>query len=216
MNQDKTALLLDMGNSAAKWRFIQPDGLTEGVIDYHASQRTGLAETLGQPDVILLSKVTVKPEAEQLIRRVEQRFDLSVVEVKSPESGFGVTNGYQNPGQLGVDRWLAMVAAWNRFKSAMVVVDCGTAITIDLVDDHGHFHGGIIFPGEKVLAGVFESKVVHLDQPDVAEASFPPRNTADAIGLGVKWAAVAVVEKFLHNAGKLVGGQVKLIVTGVV
>jgi type III pantothenate kinase len=53
-----------------------------------------------------------------------------------PEWG-GINNAYKNPQQLGIDRWLIMIAAWDKYKSDVCVVDCGTAITVDILTREG-------------------------------------------------------------------------------
>src|SRR5690606_12310751 len=59
----------------------------------------------------------------------------------------GVVNGYERPEQLGADRWLAILAGFSRAKRASVIVDCGSAITLDLVSARGEHLGGYIAPG---------------------------------------------------------------------
>ena len=69
----------------------------------------------------------------------------------------GVTNRYARPAQLGADRWASLVAAWRRstatdlFPPACVVVNAGTAVTIDALDADGVFRGGLILPGMRLM-----------------------------------------------------------------
>ena len=63
------------------------------------------------------------------------------------DSACGLRNGYRDPAQLGVDRWLAMCAAWQQFPGSLCVVDAGTAVTIDVVAADGAHSGGLILPG---------------------------------------------------------------------
>lgn len=72
--------------------------------------------------------------------------------VKSCKNLLGVTNAYSEPELLGVDRWVAAVEAYNRFQSRPVmVVDAGTAITIDVVDADGLHQGGFIVPNGDLM-----------------------------------------------------------------
>lgn len=70
---------------------------------------------------------------------------------QSQATSAGVSNGYDVPGRLGVDRWLAMLSAYEQVRQACVVVDCGSAITLDLIDDGGQHLGGYIAPGLKMM-----------------------------------------------------------------
>lgn len=63
----------------------------------------------------------------------------------------GVTNAYAQPESLGVDRWLALVAAYAKYKSSVCVIDCGTAVTVDVVAANGLHLGGLIMPGLQLM-----------------------------------------------------------------
>ena len=69
----------------------------------------------------------------------------------STDTAAGVRNGYSNPAQLGVDRWLAVIGAFHRHRDACCVVDAGTALTIDGVDATGQHLGGFIVPGPRLM-----------------------------------------------------------------
>ncbi|MCZ7599940.1 MAG: type III pantothenate kinase [Gammaproteobacteria bacterium] len=103
---------------------------------------------------------------------VEARFADALTEVP------GLENRYANPAQLGVDRWLALIAARRLGGGPVVVVDCGTAITVDLVDGAGVFHGGMILPGRRLLESAFTERVAHLELPAERPKTFPADNTA--------------------------------------
>jgi type III pantothenate kinase len=70
---------------------------------------------------------------------------------KAERQACGVRSGYRHPRRLGVDRWVAMIGAWAELESACVVVDAGTAVTIDAIDNEGRHLGGQIFPGVRLM-----------------------------------------------------------------
>jgi len=82
-----------------------------------------------------------------LARKLKVRYQ----QVSSPTHAFGVTNSYDIPKKLGVDRWLAFLAAYKEALSPVVVIDIGTAMTVDLVDANGHHLGGWINPGFRLM-----------------------------------------------------------------
>jgi type III pantothenate kinase len=71
--------------------------------------------------------------------------------VKTPSRGLGIQVGYDEPEQLGVDRFLAMAAAYDMCKRDCVVIDAGSAVTMDAVDVQGNHLGGVIIPGQKMM-----------------------------------------------------------------
>lgn len=117
--------------------------------------------------------------------------------VSEPHSN-GVTNGYQQPEKLGVDRWLAILAASTHSKVARVIVDCGSAITVDLVTSQGEHVGGYIAPGLRLMRESLESKTaaIRLGQIGYPENTFPGRNTVAAI----KSAELAMISGLVEQA----------------
>jgi type III pantothenate kinase len=70
---------------------------------------------------------------------------------RAEKSAYGITSSYRQPRRLGVDRWAAMIGARTESKSALCVVDAGTALTIDAVDRKGQHLGGQIIPGLHIM-----------------------------------------------------------------
>jgi len=110
----------------------------------------------------------------------------------------GVVNGYQQPEKLGVDRWLAILAAKAKTPSACVVVDCGSAITVDLVTSQGEHLGGYIAAGLRLMREALGLKttLIKLGQIGYPENDFPGRNTVAAI----KSAELAMVAGLVEHA----------------
>src|SRR6516162_10723505 len=101
----------------------------------------------------------------------------------------GVTNRYARPAQLGADRWASLVAARRRstatdlFPPACVVVNAGTAVTIDALDVDGVFHGGLILPGMRLMLQALAENTAGL-KATPGEFRVFPDNTADALYSG--------------------------------
>ena len=85
-------------------------------------------------------------------------------------AGCGVVNGYEDPRQMGVDRWLAMLAAHREFSCAVCVVDAGTAVTIDQVDADGRHLGGVIVPGLGLMRRALLGETGRIGESVVNEA----------------------------------------------
>ena len=102
------------------------------------------------------------------------------------------------PDQLGIDRLLAAHAAQRQFGSPLVVVDAGSAVTVDWVDRQGHFCGGAILPGLALQLAVLANETDALPQIELGRTGSldrPAKNTADAIRLGVLTGVVATIER---------------------
>ena len=135
-----TALDLDVGNSRIKWRYGELRG--RGQLDELPVLQDG-------PSTVRVS--TVSARREELQQRIVDCYGIQPQFAVTTKKLAGVVNGYRDAQQLGVDRWLAMVAAFNRIEGGAIVVDAGTALTIDLVDAAGFHRGGVIVPGLKTL-----------------------------------------------------------------
>jgi len=115
-------------------------------------------------------------------------------EVKAEARRGGVTNRYQNPGQLGVDRWCALIGARSLTAAACVVVMAGTATTIDTLDADGNFRGGLILPGSALMRRALARDTAGLPLAAGQYAEYP-RCTDDAIVSGAIEAQVGAIER---------------------
>ncbi len=106
----------------------------------------------------------------------------------------GVHNSYANAGQLGSDRWAALVAAWHLVRGKCMVVNCGTAITIDTLSGQGRFLGGLILPGMELMQ---RNLVAATNQLKLAQGKYAafPLNTADALFSGAIQACCGAIER---------------------
>ena len=162
-------LFIDIGNTAMKWRYTLNGGVVQGGCR-HGRDWAPVVELLlaGAPAQRLVSVWVASVagrEADAEVTRlllaatgVQARFYYSRAE------HHGVTNCYPEPVRLGVDRWVAMIEGFRRFGPC-IIVDCGSALTIDAVDAHGHFMGGYIVPGLGMLRGALlrDTADVHIE-----------------------------------------------------
>jgi type III pantothenate kinase len=125
----------------------------------------------------------------------------------------GVVNAYDTPAQLGADRWAALIGAWARVGRACVVVNAGTAITIDSLDDSGVFRGGVILPGLMTMLQSLEARTAALRHVPGRFSAFPA-NTADAMTTGVIDAAVGAVGRVHERLARVCGGSLITVLAG--
>jgi type III pantothenate kinase len=106
----------------------------------------------------------------------------------------GVRNGYAQPQRLGSDRWAALIAAWHDVRGACLVVNCGTATTVDALSIEGEFLGGLILPGLDMMLRSLATGTAQLDETQGSLKDFP-LNTADAIYSGAISATLGAIER---------------------
>ena len=105
-------------------------------------------------------------------------------------------NAYDEPAQLGVDRWLAMIAAWQHSKGAFAVADCGSALTVDLVAADGRHLGGYIGPGYQALLAALDAETAGVRAaPSVPEGTRPGCATGPAARSGALLMLAGIVER---------------------
>lgn len=142
------SLDLDIGNSRAKWRVTELDlgGAFPSAAILNPEDYPQIWQNL-KPGLIRLSSVLSEPATRAAITALQSRFSCELHSAYSSAVAAGVVNGYATPERLGVDRWLALLAARQKQSGDVVVVDAGTAITVDLLNSAGEHLGGFIFPG---------------------------------------------------------------------
>lgn len=203
-----TILLLDIGNTRLKWAMQDSHGF-HFLGQAHYADETLRNVVKDTYDTIWISNVVgdtvinvidaaCSPSQTRRVAQVDER------------SRQGVTNGYTDVTQLGVDRWLAMQAAWEGCRRACCVVDCGTAITLDVINDQGEHEGGLIIPGLRMMRQSLSAGTRAL--PDVTDADVPTdspyaRNTIDGITQGTLQAVITFIEKNAQGLIFLTGGD---------
>jgi len=138
------SLFVDIGNSAVKWRTCDSEVFTQGV-DLFSSK------LLPETETVWVSAVA-HPD---ILQKIKTKFtDVKLVE---PLKQFGkLTLSYDDPSKLGVDRFLAMLGALERFPdSPLLIIDAGSAVTFDVIDSKGMHQGGLIMPGIKAIRESF-------------------------------------------------------------
>lgn len=132
----------------------------------------------------------------------------------------GIKCAYKQPGKLGIDRWLAMIAGYHHESRAegegLCVLDCGTAITLDYVNAEGRHLGGWIMPGYQTMLHSLASSAAKLEIPErlPADISQLADNTADAITRGTASLLVHGLSTLLAEKSAQLGSRRCCIVTG--
>ncbi len=150
-------LLIDQGNSFLKWSFVDEDSqqdelnIETALNTSQTGQLPDLIESLPSDHSTLSSIYLASVKAdEQQAMFTEALYSITNLQAqiaKSSQHYQKLLNGYKFPEQMGIDRWLAMIALWHQHKKGFIVVDAGSALTLDVVDNRGVHLGGHIIPG---------------------------------------------------------------------
>lgn len=212
MMASEIRLELDVGNSSIKWRRLRGDVRLEGG---RASDLAALAAQLPAVDATVWV-ASVASEAHN--RALAAFFAARGVHAQFAESVAvcaGVTNGYPVPGRLGVDRWLAMLAAFRLAAGPCVVVDAGSALTIDLIAADGRHVGGYIIPGADLMLAALSDNTGRVRFGGESRLSDAPGvNTEECVHHGKWLALVGAVERALAGADRLWSKKYKVFVSG--
>ena len=131
---------------------------------------------------------------EPMLELVRRAFGLEAL-VVGPGIRTGMAILYENPREVGADRIVNGVAAYERFHSGLVVVDFGTATTFDCVSPNGEYLGGVIAPGIQISADALFARAAKLPRVEIAK---PPRvmgrNTQHSMQSGIVYGYVALVD----------------------
>ena len=197
------ALLLDVGNTRLKWGVLEDDRIRRtGHIAMRKIREEGLGVLTSRLprsiEAVHVSNVAGATFATRLSGVIGMHCGCDVHFAKSAREACGIRSGYRHPRRLGVDRWVAMIGAWAELESACVVVDAGTAVTIDAIDDEGQHLGGQIFPGVRLM---FEALTA---------------STSDIPAVGRQATASSGLDMFGDTTGKAVQNGAWNAVTGAV
>lgn len=180
---------LDVGNSRVKWRLSASHG-PKGSMSY--ASIGGIEEKTFRPHDGSISRIRVSSVRSANCRSTLDTWAKAVYGV-SPEYAVSaarvgkVCNGYDNPETLGVDRWLALLAAFELAGAAVCVIDYGSAITADLLDSSGMHLGGFISPGLDLMRASLLSGTDLVRFPPSVEGGIfcPGTRTASAVESGI-------------------------------
>ncbi len=156
----------------------------------------------------------VPSTTERFAGAIERAFDHEVMVVQ-PGVKTGMRLLYENPREVGADRIVNAVAAYERVRGAVIVVDFGTATTFDCIGAQGEYLGGAIAPGMEISASALFSRAARLFRAQLAR---PPkaigRNTAHSMQAGIVFGYVGLVDGLVRRLRGEMGGAARVIATG--
>ncbi len=213
-------LLLDLGNSRVKWALAAQypaAWLAHGALgwDEDISAQLALAWAQYPPlQAVVAASVVDAARESQVAAAAAERFGHAPRWLRTPASACGVRNAYAEPQRLGVDRFLAMVAAHAAGHAPCVLASAGTALALDALAGDGEHLGGLIAPGVQLMQRSLGVATVHARADHPGAIVDVARNTADAVTSGCWHAMAALVERFVQRMTPALGGAPTLVLGG--
>lgn len=210
-------LLLDQGNSRLKWLLVAENGkfLARGASDADCLPDDFCGGQRGAPlDVIALGSVASKERRQALCEYLSRTYGVSPVLVSTRKEWAGLHNGYADAARLGVDRWLAMLGARQLGTNAWLVVDAGTALTLDAVNASGVHLGGYIVPGYAMQLSMLAKDTAAVGRSAVVAGTGWGRDTDSAVANGVRLSMIALIERALVELSNGLQDTCRVAITG--
>jgi type III pantothenate kinase len=213
-------LLVDIGNTAVKWALHGPgDGVQGGRIVHHGhDMATAFSTAWGElpgPGRIVVANVAGDTVAASLADWTDMHWSLEPEFIRTEKAAGGVSNAYDIATDLGVDRWAALVGAHHHVDGPVCVIDCGTAITIDLLSAEGQHLGGVILPGVGLLKGVLLEETANVLSSQGERTPEPAAtNTGAGVHNGAVHMAVAAIDRIVDSHVASQGDALELVITG--
>ncbi len=198
-------LAIDAGNSRIKWGLAE-DGawLRQSWVSTQEADSLGaIWGRLPAPQAVIAANVAGDP-VERALAAAARRLHRRIRFVRAAASQCGVRSSYQDPEQLGADRWAALIGAWHLYRGPSVVVGAGTTMTVDALTTDGVFLGGTIVAGMDLMREALARGTAGL-KAETGQFAFFPACTADAIESGALNALAGAVERmlrYLREAGQ--------------
>lgn len=220
-------ILIDAGNTRVKLGWVDADGARETQVAALAHDRieADLPAWLAALPARHAAAIGVNVAGNEVglgVERLLRNSGCPVTWMNSTAESLGLSNGYARPGQLGTDRWVAMLGLWahprHRVSAArrpvQILASFGTATTIDTISPQGRFEGGVILPGLRLMLTSLVSGTANLPLAGGGAAAFPS-DTHQAIATGALAAqAGAVLRQMLIARERFADSGLRLAVTG--
>jgi type III pantothenate kinase len=202
------------GNLIAHWRVSTAKTQTVdeyGVLFRNLFAMNGLEVSSVQGTVIS----SVVPPLDSTLREVSERYFQIKPLFIEPGVKTGMPVHYDNPAEVGADRIVNSVAAYEKYGGPCIIVDFGTATTFDAVSPKGEYLGGVITPGIGISADALFERTARLPRVDIRK---PPRvlatNTVNSLQSGLYYGYLGLIDGILERLMAELGSDVKVVATG--
>ncbi|MBD3617874.1 MAG: type III pantothenate kinase [Chromatiales bacterium] len=211
-------LLADIGNNREKWA-IGDNGELAMLGNFTTGDTATLSALLARCPRDRIHRVVVASVAgtgrmDDVTRTISAAGLPEVEVINTPEAGGGIRVAYAEPQRLGCDRFLAMVAAHARYAGPLVVVDCGTAVTLDAVDAEGVHLGGAILPGRALMQSALMAGTVGVQFEAADSSEVFGKDTAAGVASGAHYGLAGAIDGIVERMAAAFPAAPTLVITG--
>ena len=212
-------LLIDIGNTRSKFALangvgVQPAfevdhaDLTEGVLESHCSDTLKLSSAW-------ISSVGPNSVFASIDLWISRRFKILPEKVLVSEERCGISNGYHDLEKLGVDRWVAAIGARSLHPANdLIIVDAGTAITVDWLSRNDVFEGGVIIPGYALMHSALVDNTAGIKSSVEPTQRIIGKTTHECVNSGLSFGVAGAVERIVIEMQQHINMPSKVILTG--
>lgn len=196
-------LAIDAGNTRIKWGVHDGSAwVASGAVDTAAAARLAQSWAAAPAAGKAIASNVAGDSVRAALEGACAKRGIALQVIASQARQLGVVNGYGEPGQLGADRWAALIAAHRLEPGNKLVVNVGTALTIDALAADGRFLGGLIVPGPALMRRSLDRGTAGLR---LTEGRFDvfPRSTPDAITSGAIQAGAGAIAQMRDAMARL-------------
>jgi type III pantothenate kinase len=223
-------LLLDIGNTCIKWAQLLDGRLTpqQSLVHRDVEPQVWMKELFRErfrPSRLLVANVAGSQMQQRIAQEARRLWQIETQFASTAAFAAGVTHAYREVSSHGVDRWLAVIAAYRLAGGAACVIDAGTAATIDGVDSKGLHLGGLILPGVRMMIDSLLNKTGDIAKraralpgtvgTDISgSGTLFATATAQAVATGAVLAIAAASDRAIAEVAKRTGASPKVYLTG--
>ncbi len=212
-------LLIDIGNTRLKWG-CEINGRIEqtGVLDSTRLSRSVLDKglsSIAKPKSAWVSSVGSPSSHKVLLEWLLQRYQLNAQVVKVRQAVTGFSNAYADLDALGVDRWVAAIGARECAQvKDIIIIDVGTAITIDYLTADNVFQGGVIYPGYRLMHDSLVGGTSGIKSEFFETDQIIGKTTSDCVNSGIAFGVAGAVERIVLEMQGSIGAEAQILLTG--
>jgi len=213
-----TDLLIDLGNTRLKWAQSGPGCWLPGAAVHRGRDMAEVLEQawaeLPKPERVVLASVAAPQVADLLEFWIGEHWGVFPRRLRAQRQQLDVTNSYRDPETLGVDRWIALLAARDLTERACAVVSCGTAVTVDALSADGVFAGGVIMPGLHLWRDTLNRGTAGISVNLGNDSTCLAHSTADAVAAGALFGLAGAIDRVLTEHARALDVGLEVFITG--
>lgn len=208
-------LLVDLGNTRLKWASCAQDAWRAAPAVVHRQDIAACIQawdTIEKPDSVWIASVVDAAFTDALRAWCAAHWQADVHIITAGAQAHGVRNSYESPATLGADRWCALIAA--RASAPCIVVDAGSAVTIDALSGDGTFMGGVILPGLGMMRTILDERTGLIRDTSGRDDDVLARATAGGVASGTLIGLAGAVDAIVAAQREKLGASAPVLLCG--